>query len=100
LLKEAQIRVVSGLSDRAIPLHLVQRVEVVEHSQGIMDGTLIGGGAGLVSGGLLGLWIVTHNTTSSNFTVVEVTTATLGLIGFFLGALIGGGVGHRDILTF
>ncbi len=65
-----------------------------------MDGTLIGGGAGLVSGGLLGLWIVTHNTTSSNFTVVEVTTATLGLIGFFLGALIGGGVGHRDILTF
>ena len=100
-----QFRLDHSGEDRVISFESVRDVEVVRHGRGILDGALVGAGAGLLVGVSLGLSMFRScgemNCDAAFHLRVDASMgAGFSGLGAVVGALAGAAIGHRDILTF
>jgi hypothetical protein len=114
-LPATQIRLEGSRDERTIPLDWVRDVEVVSHVRGAGEWALLGGTAGTAWGVVFALLVTDFGRTSgcsegrscSDRNVPKAVAGGLvygvvltGPIGAGVGALVGGVVGHRYVLTF
>jgi hypothetical protein len=115
VLPPTQIRLAGSSDERAIPLEWVRDVKVVERARGTGEGAMVGAAAGLAVGVIFAMVATNYGGTigcseGRNCHGQDLPAATgagllYGLvltapIGAALGALVGGGIGHRNVLTF
>lgn len=106
LSQETRILLISDGDEHEIPLEMVRTMEVVHGPRGIPDGALIGAGVGALVGAAAGYSLVRDQrgegavTAEGKVAAAGIMAAIVSLFGSMLGAAVGGGVGHRDILAF
>lgn len=110
-----QIRLAGRADERAIPLAWVRDVKVVRRARGAGEGALMGGAAGVACGVVFAVLATDYGRTIGCSEGRSCHDRNLpravggglvygvilsGPIGAALGALVGGVIGHRDLLTF
>jgi hypothetical protein len=106
LLPETRILLASGGDEQEIPLEMVRTMEVVNGPRGVPDGALIGAGIGALAGATLGYTGARGYSSegapseSGKVELAGIMAVVFSLFGSILGAGIGGGVVHRNILAF
>jgi hypothetical protein len=114
-LPPTQTRLRRSVDERAIPLAWVRDVKVASHARGAGEGALLGASAGIVCGVVFGLLATDFGRTIGcsegrschDRDLPRAFAGGLGYgliitgpIGAALGAVLGGLIGHRYVLTF